>query len=75
MLLLSAVNDKSNRNKIIKTKQLDPPVLSQLIQNLGKMTSELEALIIANMESPCLPTINVDESVKTITAMMEILSQ
>jgi hypothetical protein len=62
-------------DKVIKTKQLDPAVLSRLIQNLEKMTSELEALIMANMESPCLPTINVDESVKTITAMMEILNQ
>ena len=63
------------KDKFIKTKQLDSVVLSQLIQNLERMTSELEALIIANLESPCLPTINVDESVKTITAMMEILNQ
>jgi len=62
------------QDKIIKTKQLEHAVLSQLIKNLEKMTFELEALIIANMESPCLPTINVDESVKAITAMMEILN-
>ena len=63
------------KDKFIKTEVLDNTVLCQLIQALEQNTSELELLFTRDVNLPCLPRINVDDSVRTITGLMDILNR
>jgi hypothetical protein len=61
-------------DKFIKTDVLDKELLAQLVHNLEQTTSELEVLVIKNSQFQCTPTNSMDDSMKAITAMMDILN-
>ena len=61
------------KDKFITTKVLDNQVLSQLIESFEKTTSELELLVTKNIDFPCVLKVGADDSIKTLTKMMEII--
>jgi hypothetical protein len=61
------------KDKFIKTVFLDGSILEGLFEALEKSTTDLEALVTKNASLYSLCSVNVDDSMKTFTSVMDLV--
>lgn len=66
--------DELFKDKFIKTEELDSEVLTQLISAVTEISDKLEELVLQNLR-PCLPPTEVNDSMKAIAEMMDVINR
>ena len=63
------------KDKFIKIEALDKGFFNCLIEALEKNTTDLELLITKKADLACLCPVNVDDSIKTMTTLMDLANR